>query len=267
MDIDERTRMLEVAKQKIMEEVKAIEDGEVVCEDVSYEKERVVVTKIKRSGKSEDQPEEYGYMVYRPYYDKPYCYIKSTELFTDFQKGTDVKGNPLPYTGYQSTIIRNLTGRFSEYVHDFNFDMYSEYIRSDPSAKVQFTSSVRGHMETDPTQILFIDWKAQTITRLASVHITPKGEVSLDCGNVKPDGKVDVEEMIGWIAEEIMAEAFITGKGPVTPKKAKELAREIYEKRREEAQKIAQETGILEDSEKADTLDKSLIIDVDDERE
>ena len=264
MDIDERTRMLEVAKQKIMEEVKAIEDGEVVCEDVSYEKERVVVTKIKRSGKSEDQPEEYGYMVYRPYHDKPYCYIRSGQLFTDFHKGTDVAGNPLPYTGYQSTIIRNLTGRFSEYVHDFNFDMYSEYIRSAPSDKVQFTSSVRGHMETDPSQILFIDWKNQTITRLASVHITPKGEVSLDCGNVKPDGKVDVEEMIRWIAEEVLAEAFIRGE-KITAKEAQRIAEGICKDRLKQAEKM----GILGYLKREGTSDEleSNIIDMDDEDE
>ena len=228
-----KSEMLGNAKDRIRKQVERIKAGEVVCEKTSPEGDKVVVTKTTARDENGNDMPVYGYMIYYPYTDEPFCYIESTELFTDFEKKTSIEGNALPYTGYQSVITRNLTGTFSEYVHDRNFDMYNVYFKNKPSDKVKMTSSVHGFMDkTDPVQLIHIDFMTGEIYRAAGVHTNRENKVSVDYGGIKTDGTLDVEEMVHNIADEMQAEAFLTGDGNgLSRKQREEKAREVVKSR------------------------------------
>ncbi len=229
----ERSEMLDSARERIGRQIERTESGEVVCEKTSSEGEKVIVTKTMARDENGNDTPVYGYRIFRPYMDKPFCYIESTELFTDFEKKTSVEGNPLPYTGYQSVIIRNLTGTFSEYVHDRNFDMYNVYFKSRPSDKVKMTSSVHGFMdETDPVQLIFIDFMSGEIYVAAGAHTNREQKVSIDHGGIKPDGSIDVDKMVKEVVSEMQAEEFLTGETRVLSRRQKEeKAKKIVEER------------------------------------
>lgn len=231
--MDKKDELIENARISVQNQKDRIENGEVIIEHGNERDGKVIVTKNVLLDENKNEVFYYGYMIFDPYADKPFCYIESTELFTDFEKTTSLEGNALPYSGYQSVITRNLSGVFTEYVKNFNFDMYNVYFKSDSNSPQKLTSSVHGFMhKTDPVQLLFIDFNSRDISTVAGVHINNEGKVSVDRGNINEDGQIDVEEMINGVLDEINMEALFTGEfGNLSLARRREKAEEIVKDR------------------------------------
>lgn len=182
----------DATKVAVDEMKRRISNGEVIKDYTRKDKERIVVTKTE-DGK-------YGYMAYRQNKDEPYYYAEGSELLEDLDKITNNYGTLLMYNSAQSTIQRNLTGMFTEFI-DEPPAIQTYYV----NIKLPETSEARlgwinGHDPEEAIQIMAVNFVTKRVSFATNVEIAAfkddKPMFRIGHGELNKDGTVKYEDAI-----------------------------------------------------------------------
>ena len=235
----DRNGMLNNVQRIAYDQVDRARMGEPVYEKTFSDESRVVVTKAAMKDQEGNETSMYEYMIYYPFKKSPYCYIESQELFTDFEKNTSVEGNALPYSGPQSTLVRNLTGIFREYVHtdmnNGNIHTYTVYIKAKPTDKVKWGAGYTQYMhKTDPVPLVLVNFTDHDIVRTAGLYTHSfEGEerIVADLFHINPDGSLDIEGKVKEVNSQMQAMGALGEMKALTEEERNKMAEAIVKKR------------------------------------